>query len=141
MAVLEFIRRRFNNHTYRQMFDSLSEAQSLGVRNADEALGAIDNFMQKVKNNDLRELAVLSPDGMRDMVGLMTKIREQTISVSKRLVRPKVSVRVDAAVIADSTATEYIMAIATAAVRADQLTADAVTTARMVLDSVDLGNL
>ena len=69
----------------------------------------------------------------------MNKIREQTISVSKELVRPKVLVRTDTTGIADSSATEYIMAIATAAMRTDQLTEDSVTTARKVLDSVDLG--
>ena len=138
IAVLEFIRQRFRNQTYTKMFDVLSGAHSLGVRNAEEALGATDDLMRKARSKDLLDLAVLSPDAMGEMVGLLTKIREQTVSVSRRLIRPRVSVKVDASRLAESSATEYILAVATAAMQSDQLAPEAVTKARTALESADL---
>ena len=138
IAVLEFIRQRFRNQTYTKMFDVLSGAHSLGVRNAEEALGATDDLMRKARSKDLLDLAVLSPDAMGEMVGLLTNIREQTVSVSRRLIRPRVSVKVDASRLAESSATEYILAVATAAMQSDQLAPEAVTKARTALESADL---
>ena len=138
IAVLEFIRQRFSNQTYRQMFDALSEVQSLGVRDAEEALGATESLMRKAKGKELQDLAVLSPDAMREMLGLLTIIREETMSVSRRLIRHKVSVKVDASRLAESSATEYVFSIAIAAMKSDQLAPETVTKARMVLESIDL---
>ena len=72
IAVLEFVRQRFSNQTYRQMFDVLSEPHSLGARDAEEALRATDSLMRKAKSKDLLDLAVLSPDTMGEMVVVFT---------------------------------------------------------------------
>ncbi len=139
LVVLEFIRQRFTDESYRTMFDSLLEYQSLGAHSVDEALKATDDLIHKAKSRNLRELAVLPPDAMRIMVELMANLHKQTVAAAKRLLRAKTSVTVDPSSVADSSAGDYIMAVATAAMRRNQLAPDVEAAVRSVVDSVALG--
>ena len=139
LIVLDFIRQRFTNESYRTMFDSLLEYQALGVSSADEALRATDNLIQNVKSRNLRDLAVLPPDAMCVMIDLMANLHKQTVATTKRLLRAKTSVTVDPSRVSDSSAADYIMAVATAAIRRDQLAPDVEATVRSLVDTVALG--
>ena len=138
LVMLDFIRQRFSDEPYRQMFDSLLEYQSLGFSSADEALKATDNLIKQVNNRNLRELAALSPDAMSVMVELTDNHRKQTIALTNRLLSPKTFVTIDASNVADSSAADYIMAVATAAMRRDQLAADVEASVRKIIDPVAL---
>ena len=139
LVVLDFIRQRFTNESYRTMLDSLLEYQTLGVSSADEALRATDNLIDKVKSRDLRDLAVLPPDAICIMVELMSNLHKQTITSTKKLLRAKTSVTVDPSKVGDSSAADYIMAVATAAMRRDQLAPDVLVAVKSLVDPVALG--
>ena len=139
LVILDFIRQRFTDESYRKMFNSLLNYRPLGVGNADEAIRATEDLIHKAKSGTLRELAVLSPDAMSVKVGLMLNLHNQTTTVTNRLLRAKTSVTVDPSTAADSSATDYIMDVETAAIRRNQLAPDMEEAVRGLVDPVALG--
>ena len=64
---------------------------------------------------------------------------KETVASTKRVLRAKTTVTVDPSKVGDSSAADYIMAVATAAMRRDQLAPDVLATVKSLVDPVALG--
>ena len=89
------------------------------------ALDAIDNLVRRTrKKRDYYELAVLPPDVMQALTGLMMDFRSRITAGIEELLPSSTTLRIDTRGVEDLSASEFLYEFSTAFVHKDRLLAD-----------------
>ena len=123
-VVLEFFKRPFDVPGFSPTLDVLLKTQPLEVNDAEEARKSIDDLIQKVKGGYAKELAVISPDAVQLIVGLMQTLRKRFVSRVRASLPSRTSLRVDASGVEDSTAADRLWSIATSTIQDNTIPAE-----------------
>ena len=123
-VVLEFLKYLFNLPGCGHVLDIVLQNASLEVADATGARKSVDDFMQKAKKGEFKELSVITPDTARLLVELMQNIHKGFVSKLRNLLRSRRRLRVDANGVEDATVNDWLWNIVTSVVQSNTFSAE-----------------